>query len=232
MSRCVLVVAAHPDDEVLGCGATMAKHARRGDRVHVLILSEGITSRGGAPDRSAFGRDLAELAAAARRANDVLGVHALELAQLPDNRMDAVDLLDIVRPVEERVLRIRPQIVYTHFGGDLNIDHVLTHRAVLTACRPLPGGGVDTMLFFEVPSSTDWYVGGQGGGFVPTWFEDVSETLDAKKRALEAYGGEMRPWPHARSLDAVEHLARWRGATVGLGAAEAFVLGRAVRTAV
>lgn len=122
--------------------------------------------------------------------------------------------------------RIRPAIVYTHHGGDLNVDHQIVHRAVVTACRPLPGSVLETLLFFEVPSSTEWQAGDAAQAFVPDWFVDASATLSLKLKALRAYASEMRPWPHSRSLEAVEHLARWRGACAGWKAAEAFQLGR------
>lgn len=219
----VLVVAAHPDDEVLGCGGTMAMHAARGDKVSVLILAEGLTSRG---TGKGCKKRLGELAKAARRANAKLGVSQVELLGLPDNRLDSLDRLDVVQAVETVVARVRPDTVYTHHAGDLNLDHQITHEAVATACRPLPGQCVRQILCFEVPSSTEWRLQGAGAGFQPNWYVDIGKGLDAKVAALEAYAMEMRPWPHARSCEALVHLARWRGASVGVEAAEAFVLGR------
>jgi LmbE family N-acetylglucosaminyl deacetylase len=223
----VLVVAAHPDDEVLGCGGTMARHAAAGDEVRVLILAEGATSRR-AKREPARDRDaLAGLGRAAMLAAKRLGIAHTELEKFPDNRMDGVDLLDVVKAIESRVAKFRPEVVYTHHAADLNVDHRVAHQAVLTACRPLPGATVARILCFEVPSSTEWQ-SPAGGHFAPDWFVDISRTLQAKIKALQAYAGEMRPWPHARSLRAVEHLARWRGASAGLEAAEAFVLARAI----
>lgn len=226
MTRSIAVIAAHPDDEVLGCGAAMAAHARRGDKVHVLILAEGLTSRDPARDRKARGGELGRLAAACRKAHAILGVSATRLEAFPDNRMDSVPLLEVVKVVEDFLRKTRADTVYTHHGGDVNVDHGVVHRAVVTACRPLPGARVRTLLFFEVPSSTEWQVPGQAPAFSPTWFIDAEKTLALKLKALRAYAMEMRPWPHPRSLEAVEHLARWRGATAGMEAAEAFVTGR------
>lgn len=221
----VLVVAAHPDDEVLGCGATIAKHRQAGDEVHVVILAEGLTSRGDTGQD--FSEDLTRLRASAEKAHRILGSSSLELQRLPDNRMDSVDLLDIVKVVEAAIAQRQPSIVYTHHGGDLNIDHQKTHEAVLTACRPQPNGLVKKLLFFEVASSTDWQ-SYQSAPFVPNWFVDISSTLPLKMQALQAYQSEMRAWPHARSIEALEHLAKWRGASVGVNAAEAFMLGRQI----
>lgn len=222
----VLVVAAHPDDEVLGCGGTIAMHAEVGDEVHVLILAEGATGRDPIRDREKRRPELTRLAQSARRAVDILKAKSLTLHDFPDNRMDSVDILDVAKLVESHIKRVRPGIVYTHHAGDLNIDHRRVHEGVVVACRPLPSSAVRTLLFFEAASSTEWRPPASGACFAPNWFVDVSATLGLKLKALDAYRSEMRPWPHPRSRKAVEHLARWRGATAGVDAAEGFVVGR------
>jgi LmbE family N-acetylglucosaminyl deacetylase len=227
--KSALVIAAHPDDEVLGCGGTIARLASEGWAVHVLIVAEGATSRDDSRNRGARAGELSELAQAAQAANAILGAASVVLGDLPDNRMDSVDLLDIVKTVEQAVARHRPSRVFTHHAGDLNIDHRLLHDAVLTACRPLPGSVVEELLFFEVASSTEWTPAASGPSFAPTVFYDISGHLDRKLAALEAYASEMRPFPHARSVTALAALARWRGASCGFEAAEAFALGRARR---
>lgn len=224
-----LIVASHPDDEVLGCGGTIARHAIAGDDVRVLILAEGVTSRDKSRKRKMRSLELTALSKAAGKANKILGVKKLALCDLPDNRMDTVALLDIVKIIEELINEFKPLIIYTHHAGDLNIDHRRTHEAVVTACRPCPGCPVEELLFFEVPSSTEWQTPASSGSvFAPNWFVDVSQTLELKRKALEAYASEMRSWPHPRSIDAVMHLARWRGACAGFEAAEAFMLGRKI----
>jgi len=224
--RRILVLSAHPDDEVLGCGAALARHARLGDEVHVVILAEGATSRDDRRDREERGEELTQLEAAARRAGAILGASSVTLCGLPDNRLDSLDLLDVVKVVEQQVELRRPEVVYTHHAGDLNIDHRIVHQATVTACRPQPGHPVRTLLFFEVPSSTEWQPPGAAPCFAPDWFVDATATLEVKLLALDAYRSEMRPWPHPRSVQGVEHLARWRGCSVGMAAAEAFVTGR------
>jgi len=216
MSGPVLVVAAHPDDEALGCGGAMARHAAEGRRVEVLFVADGVGARG--PDDAA----LARRRAAAREAARILGASPPRFLDFPDNRLDGVDLLDVVRAVEAAVREVGPRLVYTHHGGDLNVDHGVVHRAVLTACRPLPGSGVDGILAFETPSSTEWSSAAVGPAFAPTMFTDVAAHLDAKAAALAAYGEEMRAFPHPRSETAVRALAAVRGAAAGLEAAEAF----------
>lgn len=224
----ILIIAAHPDDEVLGCGGTMAKWANGGAEVYSLIMAEGATSRDKTRDRESRNVDLAHLGLAAQKASDLLGIASVELLSYPDNRMDSVDLLDVVKSVEDRIKKINPDTVVTHHSADLNIDHQVIHEAVMAACRPQPGHPVKRILSFEVPSSTEWQSPTFGNSFIPNWFEDISDTLELKIRALEAYETEMREWPHARSIKAVEHLARWRGASIGREAAEAFILERAI----
>jgi N-acetylglucosamine malate deacetylase 1 len=226
MKNKVAVIAAHPDDEILGCGGTIAQHIREGDEVHVLIMAEGITSRDQHRDRNGCAAELTELAKAGYAANKILATTSLTLKDLPDNRMDSLDRLDIIKIVEEFIRIYSPNIVYTHHIGDVNIDHRRIHEAVVTSCRPFPRQQVKTLLFFEVASSTEWQPSVSAPYFAPNWFVDISETLALKLKALGAYQSEMRPWPHARSIDALENLARWRGANIGVCAAEAFVLGR------
>lgn len=226
MNKIVLVVAAHPDDEILGCGATMAKHVRDGDKVHVALLVEGLTSREKTRNREQYNERLLKLQHCARKANEILGVATVRFGTFPDNRMDALDMLDVVKAIEELVEEFNPDIVYTHHHGDVNIDHQIVNRAVITACRPLPNTRSKTILFFEIASSTEWQIPSWNSKFDPNWFVNISDTLNLKSESLQAYQSEMREWPHPRSIEAIEHLAKWRGATIGVNAAEAFVLGR------
>jgi len=209
MSRKILVVAAHPDDEVLGCGGTIARHAHEGDEVHVLIVGEGVTSRGSTGGPGSQEQQLSAIRQAAIKAASVLGARPPRFLGLPDNRLDGVPLLNVIKEIESVVAEIRPELIYTHHGSDLNVDHRIVHQAVTTACRPIPQQARGSFPSFD-----------------PNWHVDISSTLGKKMEALRAYGTELRPWPHSRSLEACEHQARWRGASVGLDAAEAFELGR------
>lgn len=221
----ILVVAAHPDDEALGCGGTMARASADGAAVHTLFFTDGVGARdaeSGAVDGSAA----QQRADAARRALRQLGAAEPERLAFPDNRLDTVAMLDLARCVEATVARVRPVVILTHHADDLNVDHRRVHEAVMTACRPQPGHVVQQILCFEVASSTEWRAPRASTAFLPQLFIDVTEHLPHKLAALREYSTEMHPWPHPRSIEAVEHLARWRGATAGVGAAEAFMVAR------
>ncbi len=226
MADRVLVVASHPDDEILGPGGTLARHAAEGASVDILIMAEGATSRDDTRDSAARANEISHLRESAARAAKILGLNPPRFGGLPDNRMDSLELLDVVKLVEATVAETRPNIVYTHHAYDLNVDHRITHEAVLTACRPLPGSGVSAIYTYETVSSTEWGV--TGNQFAPNHFVDMSAFLDRKIAALEAYGSEMRPSPHARSFQAVRALANMRGSTVGVIAAEAFMIVRQI----
>ncbi len=224
MKESVLIIAAHPDDEVLGCGGTIARLAQEGHDVYIAILGEGITSR--YQQREQADQALVEaLHARSRKVAELLGARDLLLYSLPDNRFDTVPLLDVIKIVEELVQRLQPQIIYTHHGGDLNIDHVVVHRAVLTATRPVAGCPVRETYAFEVPSSTEWAFH-QFLLFQPNVFVDISATLETKVQAMALYKSEARPFPHPRSPEALRALARRWGSVVGVEAAEAFELVR------
>lgn len=225
MSTRVLVVAAHPDDEVLGCGGTIARHRADSDEVTTLFLADGV----GARDESTGGAtDLTIRRAAGNAAADALGTAPPIYLDFPDNRLDTVALLDLVQAIERVATEFRPDRVYTHHSGDLNIDHRICHQAVLTAFRPMPGQTVRAIFGFEVPSSTEWAFGGQETVFQPRHFVDISSFMAAKVAALRCYEMEMRPFPHPRSERMIEALAGWRGAIAGCEAAEAFTVIRQI----
>lgn len=219
----VLVVAAHPDDEVLGCGGTMAKHADRGDEVVSLFLADGVGARDAKNDDA-----LNERIAAAADASRILGCGSPTHMNFPDNRLDSVPLLELIKAVEQRIADFGPERVYTHHHGDLNIDHRMVHDAVLTACRPLAGRCVKAIYAFEVLSSTEWSGPYQEKAFLPNHFENIEGFLDRKLEALAAYDMELAPFPHPRSPEAVRALSALRGASCGFRAAEAFTIVRSL----
>jgi N-acetylglucosamine malate deacetylase 1 len=223
--KTIVVIAAHPDDEVLGCGGTLARHASDGDSVHILFLADGVSSRQSVSESASEVRMESACSAA-----EILGARRPSTLALPDNKLDSLPLLEIVQGVESFLADKQPTIVYTHHGGDLNIDHRIAHQATMTAARPQPDTKIKTILSFETPSSTEWATPAIGLPFRPNHFVDVSDYANCKLEALKQYDAEMRPFPHARSVEAVEALMRTRGTSVGLTCAEAFICERNVLT--
>ncbi len=215
----VLVIAAHPDDEVLGAGGSIARWAAEGQDVAIAILGEGHTSR---YDR----REDADLAAVeqlhgcSQQVADLLGAKELVMGDLPDNRFDTEPFLDVVKRVEALVERLQPEVVLTQHGGDLNIDHQVIFRATMTATRPMAGRPVKALYAYEVASSTEWAFQQFEPHFRPSVFVDISATLETKVAAMGLYESEDRAFPHPRSADALRAASRRWGSVVGLQAAE------------
>ena len=218
----ILVIAAHPDDEILGCGGTIARHVENGDNVDILFLADGVTSRGGVQDN----KDIIEREANGEKACSILGANVIKFAKYPDNKMDTIPFLDVVNEIEMVIKQLKPVVIYTHHVGDLNIDHQITHKAVMTAARPQPGCVVREIYSFEVLSSTEWSTPSPASFFIPNRFVDISMTLSKKLFALKSYNCEMHEFPHSRSVESVSILARHRGAAMGMDAAEAFKVER------
>jgi LmbE family N-acetylglucosaminyl deacetylase len=215
----VLVVAAHPDDEILGCGGSLIKHVSCGDEVYLLVLGEGITAR----HRNNFGVDRKDFVALNNSLDRVAQfINAKNYWHLgyPDNRFDSIDLLDIIKAVEGVVQEVSPDIVYTHFRNDLNIDHRITFQSVLTACRPSNKSSVKDLYSFYTPSATDWGEFGKDM-FVPSVFVDITAHIEDKIKALSMYK-EMCDFPHPRSLSSVKVSAMHYGTRVGCEYAEPY----------
>ncbi len=217
----VLVVCAHPDDEVLGPGGTILNHARSGDDVSILLACCGDNLRYGR-EQTVVMRGISESVAAR------LGAQRVMFGELPDQGLDAMSLSDVARSIEDAVLKIDPQIIYTHHWGDINRDHRILSEAVMVATRPFAAPGVRGIHCFETPSATEW---GPAAGllpFVPQRFVDISRVLDRKLDAFSLYPSEVRPYPHPRSREALEARARFWGSAAGLPAAEAFAVSREI----
>jgi LmbE family N-acetylglucosaminyl deacetylase len=223
----ILVVAAHPDDEVLGCGGLIGRLSSS-HQTHIAILGEGLSSR---YDRreAADAEALMRLKTDARAVGEMLGVQSVVFEQLPDNRFDELPFLEVVKRVERLVDSIRPEIIYTHLPGDLNVDHRVTFRAVMTATRPVRDCPVREIYAFEVASSTEWAFQQLQPAFKPNVFADISSTIEMKINAMARYQTEARAFPHPRSSEAIRVQARRWGVVVGLDYAEAFELIRSVR---
>lgn len=224
--KSVLVIAAHPDDELLGVGGTIRKFANQGISCHAVIIGEGITSRSDKRDE-ADAKDLLMLKEDARKAADVVGYQTIDFCELPDNRLDGMDLLDVIKVVSKYVEKYKPDTIFTHHHGDLNIDHRIVCEAVITACRPVGDYFVEKIYAFETPSSTEWNYNYEQP-FIPNVYIDVTDTVEAKVDGMRCYRSESAVFPHPRSAEALRALATLRGSNVGMEKAEAFMLLREV----
>lgn len=213
----ILIVAAHPDDEILGCGGTVARLTREGDEAFTLILGEGITSRD--ENRKIQKKRIGALKKQIIEANKIIGVKKIFTYEFPDNRFDTIPLLDIIKVIEKIKKVIKPNIIFTHYEKDLNIDHRLTYKAVITATRPLLSETVKEIYSFEIPSSTEWNC---PLNFSPDVFFDITDFLKFKLTAMERYKLEIRQFPHPRSTDGLKLNAQYWGMRVGLRYAEVF----------
>ena len=212
MSKKILIVAAHPDDEVLGCFGTVARLIKEGYEAYTLILGEGKTSR----DEERIVEDKKEeielLNHEIINANKVIGIKKVFIESLPDNRFDHVDLLDIIKVISKVKEEVQPDIIFTHYEHDLNIDHQLTYKAVITATRPMEDEYVKEIYSFEILSSTEW---NYPLSFAPDTFFDISKTVDLKIKAMKTYSSELCEYPHPRSLEGIELNAKYQGMRVG-----------------
>lgn len=217
MNNNVLIIVAHSDDETISMGGTIRKHILSEDLVHVISMTDGIGSR-----ETSSAQDLIKRKKASENASKILGFKWGESYNFSDNAMDSYPLIEIVKSIEKAKNKYNPNIVYTHSGADLNIDHRVVANAVLTAFRPQPSEACKEIRLFEVASATDYGNPKLTGSFTPNLFVDITNTWDSKLNALKAYNDEMRDYPHSRSIDAIKNLAKIRGNQVGYGIAEAF----------
>jgi len=222
----ILIVAAHPDDEVLGCFGTVARLIKEGYEAYTLILGEGKTSRDGKRDVSEKLGEISLLHREIKKANDTVGIKKVFIESFPDNRFDSVDLLDIIKVIAKVKDEVKPDIIFTHYENDLNIDHQITYKAVVTATRPMEDECVKEIYSFEILSSTEW---NYPLAFSPDTFFDISKTVDLKIKAMEAYSSELCLYPHPRSIKGIELNAKYQGMRVGKQAVEAFKSIRVLR---
>ena len=215
----ILVVAAHPDDELLGCGGTLARQLSQGSEVYCLILGKGMMSR-----ESATIDNQTLLLKSCDQAQASMGITDKWVLDYPDNQYDTVPLLDVVRSIEQTLLMVQPDAIFTHYAHDLNIDHQIAFQATLTACRPIHSSSVRGLYSFYTPSATEW----GSDVFEPNMFVDVTQFMDQKLRALSYYDTELRTDPYPRSVEGIKAFTRYFGSTVGVEHAEPFKVIRAL----
>lgn len=220
----MLVIVAHADDEALGCAGTIAKHIDNGDSVNVIFMTDGVSSRNIKSQQHEIERK-----SAMDSAMKVLSIEHYQCFNFPDNQMDSVPLLEVTKVIETVIEKVKPSIIYTHFSHDLNIDHQITHQAVMTACRPIKDSSVKEIYSFEVLSSTEWQSTSQPS-FQCQYIVDITPYWHKKEQALLCYQEELRSFPHSRSIVCIEALATLRGATHGFIKAEAFQVERILKS--
>ena len=226
----ILVVVAHPDDELLGLGGTMNRLINEHQCcIRVIILGEGITSRADQRNKKKWIEELKIHKKNIESARKIIGFDSVKIHDFPDNRFDSVDLLDIIKVIEKEKQLFNPDIIFTHHGGDVNIDHQRTFEAVTTAIRPMKQENVKMLITFETPSGTEWIASSEPRKFVPNLFVEIfKENLDAKIKGMQSYEFEKRTYPHPRSPEALTILAKQRGIIVGKKYAEAFCIIRSL----
>jgi LmbE family N-acetylglucosaminyl deacetylase len=235
----ILVIAAHPDDEVLGMGGTITKYVKNGDSVKIIIMATGIFSRRSfnntnasvyEVDESVLGemsKQVQNLQKDAIKASKIMGVKDVEFLNFPDNEMDKKSNLEITKKIESIISKFKPDIVFTHSQHDVNIDHRIIYDATITATRPFSKFKVKEVISFEVPSSTEWYFPSK---FSPNMFIDINKELSTKIKALSAYKTEINDFPHPRSLEGIEVIAKHWGTVSGFNASEAFYIVRQLKS--
>ncbi|HAT8327071.1 TPA: PIG-L family deacetylase [Legionella pneumophila] len=221
MQERIAVIAAHPDDEALGCGGSLLKYKHFGHEIHLLFMTDGISSRSNSTNSEFLKRKHGY-----QKALDFLKPTSYKNLSFPDNQLDLVSILEITKQVEKFIARTQPTLVLTHFWNDLNIDHCMTHRAALTACRPGANNWVKKILCFQIPSSTEWAIGDQK--FNPNYYINITDWISHKLEYLKCYDDEMREFPHARSYKNIISMHEYYGACVNVKSAEAFYLLRSL----
>jgi len=214
----ILIIAAHPDDEILGCGGTISK-LKNENCIEVLFMTNGVSSR------KKNKKQILRRKKAYLNLFKHLSLPVPKNFNLPDNEMDKIPLLKIVKKIEQKIRSYRPDTIITHYSHCLNIDHKITYEAVITACRPVNELSVKKILSFEIPSSTDWALY-KGKNFQPNYFIDISKHIKNKINLIKFYKEELRSYPHSRSIPAIKALASFRGVSCGVKYAEGFYLNR------
>lgn len=231
----ILVIVSHPDDEILGMGGTLKKLSKKKHRIKVVFMATGIFARRSTNYKNVtkyvvenkitehMESQIQNLHRDARKACKIVGITDVEFVDFPDNEMDMVSNLQITKKIEEKIEEFNPTTIFTHSPHDINIDHRLTYNATITATRPVVNHGIEKVISFEVPSSTEWNF---PSSFSPNVFVNIERELQYKLRAMKAYKDELREFPHPRSLEALEIIAKRWGSVSGFKAAEAFCLVR------
>lgn len=210
----ILVVCAHPDDESLGLGGTLLLHSQKGDKIKVLVITDGETSRQNQLS------SISTRQKQCKQACKTLGITNVDFLDYKDQSLDTTSVLSLSQSIEKEISLFNPSLIYTHFWNDLNQDHRRVFEATKIASRPVPKSSVKELICFETPSSTEWSYGEK---FSPNYFVDVKKVFNKKLKAISYYEKELQKYPHPRSVEGITSRAQYWGSTVGVNYAEAFV---------
>jgi LmbE family N-acetylglucosaminyl deacetylase len=224
----ILVIAAHPDDEILGMGGTLCKHSENNDEIHVLFVSDGVTGRDYDYDPIKRKKEISDRKNMALIASKKYKASSIHFLDYPNLRLEKESILEITKDIEELVNKYSPEIIYTHHSNDTNIDHRITSQAAIFACRPIPCSSIKIIRLFEIPSSTEYSHSSLGAIFEPNCFSDISDYFESKILMLKDYDYEMREFPHPRSKKAIAARDSYRGSSVGVSYAESFMQIRSI----
>ena len=218
----ILVIAAHPDDEILGCGATLLYYKKLGYSIKVIFLSDGESSRNLKKNEK---KKLIKLRSdQAKKVSKISKFLKPKFINYPDNQLDTIPILKIVQKIEKEIIRFKPSIIFTHYENDLNVDHQIAFKSVLTATRPKSKSFVRKIYCFEIPSNTDFsFKKNKNKIFVPNFYVNIEKYLKKKLELLRIYSGEMKRWPHQRSIKGIKVISNYRGSQIGVKNAEAFI---------
>lgn len=217
----IVIFAAHPDDEVLGCGGTMKKMSKKYNII-VVFFTSGISSRKIVSEKI----KIQKLKDDSKKANKILGTKKIIFLDLKDNQLDSYPRLFIIKKIEEMLTLFKPELIFTHYFEDLNIDHQIISNALITACRPnTKNNYIKKIFLFEVLSSTEWSIGKK---FKPNYYQNINNFISHKLKAMSKYKSEIQKSPLPRSLETIKSLAKLRGSEVGKYYAEAFILFREI----
>lgn len=210
----ILVICAHPDDESLGLGGTLCSHVKKGDKINLLIFTDGESARGKSKSKIKIRQNQA------KKAGKELGIKKIKFLNYKDQQLDIIPVKDLSKKIEDEIKEFSPNIIYTHYWEDVNQDHRRIYEATLIACRPVPKSSIKEILCYETPSSTEW--GNPLKNNQPNVFVNIEKFINKKIKAVENYSDEIKPFPHPRSKKSIINRAMFWGSTVGINYAEVF----------
>jgi len=217
----ILITCAHPDDETLGMGGTIFLHAKNGDEIFVLVFTDGELSRGKAKS------NIKKRKEQSTKAFSILGITKSKFLKYEDQKLDIIPLIKLAKEIEKIIISWKPDIVYTHYWGDVNQDHRAVFKATQIATRPMPTSNIKKLICFEIPASSEWGIPTEV--FKPNFFINIKSSINKKILAFKKYEKEVMKFPHPRSEEGINNRAKYWGSTIGVQLVEAFISLREIK---